>query len=74
LSLSDWILPGLGHMALLIVRDIIKGYTVILLIIVLGIIANDATEAIPSYTFTILSNIIILIIPKVLYNIIATIK
>ena len=57
-----------------IVKDIVEGYTVILLIIVLGTIVGDIIEAIPSYTFTVFSSIVILIIPKILYNIIIIIK
>jgi len=59
---------------LLIARDIVKGCAVILLIIVLGAMADGITKAIPGYTFTVLSSIIILIVPKVLYNIITTVK
>jgi len=61
-------------MVLFMARDIVKGYAVILLIIVLGTMAGDTTKAIPGYTFAVLSNIIILIVPKVLYNIIVIIK
>jgi len=61
-------------MALFIVRDIVKGYVVILFVIVLRAIANSTIKAIPSYTFIVFSNIVILIVPKVLYNIIAIIK
>jgi len=61
-------------MVLFIARNTIKGYVIILLTIVLGTMASDATEAIPDYTFTILNSIIILIIPKVLYNIIIIVK
>ena len=57
-----------------IVRDIVEDYTVILFVIVLGIVASSTIEAIPSYTFIIFSNIVILIILKVLYNIITIIK
>jgi len=61
-------------MALLIARDAVKGYIIILLAIVLGAVAGSTIEAIPGYTFTVLNSIIILIAPKVLYNIIATVK
>jgi len=61
-------------MALLIARNTIEGYAVILLIIVLGTVAGSATEATPGYTFTVFNSMIILIVSKVLYNIIATIK
>jgi len=61
-------------MVLFIVKDIVEDYTIILFTIILGTVADDATEAIPNYTFIILSNMIILIISKVLYNIIITIK
>jgi len=61
-------------MALLMARDIVEGYAVILLIIVLGAMADSVTEAIPGYTFTVFNSIIILIISKVLCNIIATVK
>jgi len=61
-------------MALFIVRNIVKGYVVIFLIIVLGTIVNSAIEAIPGYTFIVFSSIVILIVPKVLYNIIAIVK
>jgi len=61
-------------MALFIARDIVEGYVVIFLTIVLGTVAGSATEAIPGYTFTILSSMIKLIISKVLYNIITTVK
>jgi len=74
LSLPDWVLPGPGYIVLLIVRDIVEGYVVILLTIVLGAVASGATEAIPGYTFIILSSMVILIVPKVLYNVIATVK
>ena len=59
---------------MLIARNTIKSYAVILLIIVLGAMADGITKAIPGYTFTVLSSIIILIVPKVLYNIITTVK
>jgi len=55
-------------------RNTVEGYVVILLTIVLGAVAGGATEAIPGYTFTVLSSIVILIVPKTLYNIIATVK
>ena len=55
-------------------RDTVEGCTVILLTIVLRAIAGGATEAIPGYTSTILSSMVILIVPKTLYNIIATVK
>ena len=74
LSLPDQVLPGPGHIALLIARNTVEGYAIILLIIVLGTIADGATETTLDYTFTILNNIIILVVPKVLCNIIATIK
>jgi len=59
---------------LFIVKDVVEGYTVILLIIVLGTIASNAIETILSYTFTVFSSIVILIVPKALYNIIAIVK
>jgi len=55
-------------------RDTVEGYAVILLTTVLGAMANGATKAIPGYTFTVLSNMIILIVLKVLYNIITIVK
>jgi len=61
-------------MALLITRNIVEGCAVILLTIVLRTVAGGATKAIPGYTSTVLSSIVILITPKVLYNIIVTIK
>jgi len=61
-------------MALFIVKDIIEGCAVILLTIVLGTMADGAIEAIPGYISTVLSSIVILIVPKVLYNIIAIVK
>jgi len=61
-------------MALLMARNTIEGYAIILFTIVLGTVADNITKATPGYTFTILSNIVILITPKVLYNIIATVK
>ena len=74
LSFLDWVFSGLGHMALLMVKDAVEGCAVILFTIVLGTMANSATKTIPGYTSTVFSSMIILIIPKVLYNIIATIK
>jgi len=56
------------------IRDVVKGCAVIFLAIVLGAVADSTIEAIPDYTFTVLSSIIILIVPKVLYNIIVTVK
>ena len=61
-------------MALLIARDVVEGYAVILLITVLGAVDDGATEATPGYTFTVLSSMVILIVPKVLCNVIATVK
>jgi len=61
-------------MVLFIVRDIVESCVVILLTIVLGIVASSITKTIPSYTFIVLSSIVILIIPKILYNIIAIVK
>jgi len=61
-------------MVLFIVKNIIKNYTIILFTIVLGTIAGGAIKAIPGYTSTILNSMIILIIPKILYNIIVIIK
>jgi len=61
-------------MALLMARDIVKDCAIILLTIVLETMADGTTEAIPSYTSTMLSSIIILIVPKTLYNIIAIVK
>jgi hypothetical protein len=74
LSLSDWALPGPGYMALLIARDIVKGCAIILLAIVLGAVAGGAIEATPGYTSIVLSSMVILIVPKALCNVIATIK
>jgi len=61
-------------MVLLMAKDIVKDYAIILLTIVLGIIAGGTIEAILGYTSTILSNMVILIVSKVLYNIIAIVK
>jgi len=61
-------------MALLIAKDIVEVCTVILLIIVLGTIVDSTTKAILSCISAVLSNIIILIVSKVLYNIITIIK
>jgi len=61
-------------MILFITKNIVKDYIIILFIIVLRIVTNSTIEAILSYTFTILNNIVILIVSKVLYNIIAIIK
>ena len=61
-------------MALLIARNTIEGYAVILLITVLGAVADGATEATPGYTSTVLSSMVILIAPKALCNITATVK
>jgi len=61
-------------MALLIVRDTVEGCAVLLLTIVLGAVAGGAIEAISGYTSVILSSIVILIVPKVLYDVVATIK
>ena len=55
-------------------RDIVKDYTIILLTIVLGTVVNSTTEAIPGYTFIVLSSIVILIVPKVLCNVITIVK
>jgi len=74
LSLLDWVLPGPGHMALFMAKDIVEGYTVILLIIVLGAVVSGATKATPGYTSIVLSSMVILIVPKALYNITATVK
>jgi len=74
LSFFDWVFSGLGYIALLIVRNIVESYTIILLTIVLRTIASDITEAILDYTSIVFNNMIILIILKVLYNIIATVK
>ena len=57
-----------------IVKDIVEGYAIILLTIVLGTVVNSITEAIFGYTFIVLSSIVILIVFKVLYNIVITIK
>jgi len=61
-------------MILFIARDTVKNYTVIFLIIVLGTVASSVIETILGYTSTILSNMIILIVFKILYNIIVTVK
>jgi len=61
-------------MALFIVKNIVEDYIVILFIIVLGVIAGGTIETILDYISTILSSIFILIVPKVLYNVIATVK
>jgi len=61
-------------MVLFMARDIVEGYAVILFIIVLGAVTGGVTEAIPSYTSIVLSNMVILIVPKTLCNIIVTIK
>jgi len=47
---------------------------VIFLIIILGTVAGGAIEAILGYTSIVFSSIVILIVFKVLYNIIATVK
>jgi len=59
---------------LFIVKDIVKNYTIILFIIVLRTITDDTIETILNYTFIVFNSIIILIVLKVLYNIIATVK
>jgi len=61
-------------MALFMARDIVEGYAVIFLTIVLGTVVDGVTKAIPGYTSIILSSIIILIISKILYNIITIVK
>jgi len=61
-------------MALLIVRDIVEGCAVLLLTIVLGAIAGGTIEAAPGYTSIVLSSIVILIAPKALCDVVATIK
>ena len=57
-----------------ITRNIVEDYIVIFFTIVLGIVVDSTTKAILGYTFIILSNIIILIISKILCNVIVTIK
>jgi len=74
LSFLDWVLLGLGHIALFMVRNVIESCTIIFFIIVLGVVTSNTTETIPNYTFIVLNNIIILIVPKILYNIIVTVK
>jgi len=74
LSLPNWVLPGPGYIALLMAKNVVKGYAVILLTIVLGAVAGGATEATPGYTFIVLSSMVILIVPKVLCNIIVIVK
>ena len=61
-------------MALFTTRDIVKSCVVILLSTVLGAMANGVVEAISSYTLVVLCSIIVLIVFKVLYNIVITIK
>jgi len=61
-------------MALLTTRDTVKNYVIILLPTVLGTVASGTAEAISSYTFAVLCNIIVLITFKALYNIVAVIK
>jgi len=56
------------------VKDIIEGYAIIFFIIVLGTIAGGIIKAIFGYISIVLSNIVILITSKVLYNIIIIIK
>jgi len=60
--------------ALFTARNTIESYIIILFTIVLRTVANYTTEPIPNNTFTILCNIVILIILKVLNNIVATVK
>jgi len=52
----------------------VKSCVVILLSTVLGAMANGVVEAISSYTLVVLCSIIVLIVFKVLYNIVITIK
>ena len=61
-------------MALFATGDTIKDYTIILLTIVLGAVAGQATEVIPSYTPTVLCSIVILIALEALGNVVAAIK
>jgi len=51
-----------------------KSYIVILFAIVLRTMTSYTTKPIPSDTFTILCNIVILIVFKVLSNIVVTVK
>jgi len=74
LSLPNWALPGPRHIALLMAKDVVEGYAVILLTTVLGTVIGSTTEATPGYTSTVFSSMVILIVPKVLYNIIAIVK
>jgi len=62
------------NIVLLIAKDTIENYAIILFTIVLGTIAGGIIKAILSYTFTVFNSIIILIISKILYNIITIIK
>jgi len=61
-------------MALFAIKDTVKSYVIIFFFIVLGTVAGDTVEAISNYTSVVLCSIIILIVFKVLYNIVATIK
>jgi len=55
-------------------RDTVESCAVILFIIVLGTIVDDAIETTPSYTSTVFSNIVILIVSKALCNVIVIVK
>ena len=61
-------------MPLLIVRDVVVDYIVILLSIVLRAIASYTIEAIPRCTLVVLSSVVILVAFKVLGDIVASIK
>jgi len=61
-------------MALLITRDIMESYIVILLTVVLRTVTSYTTEPIPNNAFIVLCSIVILIVLKVLSNIVVTIK
>ena len=59
---------------MLIAGDIVVGYVVVLLSIVLGAMASYTTEATPRYTLTVLSSVVILVAFKVLGDIAASVK
>ena len=61
-------------MALLTAKDIMESCTIVLLTIVLRIITSCTTEPILSDAFTMLYNIVVLIVFKVLSNIAITVK
>ena len=74
LSLPNWAFSSPGNVALPVARDTVESCAVVFLTAILRAMAGRAAKATPSYTFTVLCSMIILIALEALGDIATSIE